>query len=83
MKEIHAVISVPDVECEHCVKTVQEAIGGLPSVKNVQVNLETKQVGLTYDPDQVHMSEIEEKLNHAGYPIAPDLARGEGPTQTR
>lgn len=72
---VTAILNVPDVSCEHCVKSVNEAIGHLPSVQHVQVDLETKQVRFTYDPHDVTMHKIEQALDDAGYPVAPDIEK--------
>lgn len=72
-KQVTAVLNLPDVSCEHCVKTVNEAIGNLPSVQNVQVDLQTKRVRFTYSPHDVEMKTIERALDDAGYPVAPDI----------
>lgn len=64
------VLSVPDVSCEHCVKTIDGALGALPGVEQVATDIPTKSVRLRYNPDQVSMQKIEEVLDDAGYTIA-------------
>lgn len=64
------VLSVPDVSCEHCVKTIDGALGALPGVEQVSTDIPTKSVRLRYNPDQVSMQKIEEVLDDAGYAIA-------------
>ena len=64
------VLSVPDVSCEHCVKTINGALGELPGVEQVATDIPTKSVHLRYNPDQVSMQKIEEVLDDAGYTIA-------------
>jgi copper chaperone len=63
-------LSVPDVSCEHCVKTVSGALGALPSVEAVNVDLTSKTVSLRYEPRQVTLERIEETLDEAGYTVA-------------
>jgi copper chaperone len=63
-------LSVPDVSCEHCVKTVNGALGALPGVDAVNVDLTSKTVSLRYEPDQVTLERIEETLDDAGYTVA-------------
>lgn len=65
-----AVLSVPDISCEHCVKTINGALGVLPGVESVQTDIPTKTVRLRYDPAQAPMEKIEETLDDAGYTIA-------------
>jgi copper chaperone len=64
------VLSVPDVDCEHCVKTVNGALGALAGVESVDTDLPTKTVRLRYDPAQVSMEQIEATLDDAGYTVA-------------
>jgi copper chaperone len=63
-------LSVPDVSCEHCVKTVNGALGALPGVEAVNVDLASKIVRLRYEPAQVTLERIEETLDEAGYTVA-------------
>lgn len=64
------VLSVPDVSCEHCVKTINGALGAQPGVEDVQTDIPTKTVHLRYDPTQLPMDKIEAILDDAGYTIA-------------
>ena len=64
------VLSVPDVDCEHCVKTINGALGALPGVETVNTDIPTKTVALRYDPAQVSMEQIEATLDDAGYTVA-------------
>jgi len=66
------VLSVPDVSCEHCVKTVNGALGVLPGVDAVSTDIPTKTVHLRYDPGQLSLEKIEEVLDDAGYTIAKE-----------
>jgi copper chaperone len=64
------ILSVPDISCEHCVKTINGALGVLPGVENVNTDLETKTVHLRFDPTQMSMNTIESALDEAGYTIS-------------
>jgi copper chaperone len=63
-------LSVPDISCEHCVKTINGALGALAGVEAVSTDIPTKSVQLRYDSAQVSMEQIEETLDDAGYTIA-------------
>ena len=63
-------LSVPDVSCEHCVKTIDGALGALPGVDAVNVDLASRTVRLRYDPAQVTLDRIEETLDDASYTVA-------------
>ena len=64
------ILSVPDISCEHCVQTINKALGALPGVETVRTDIPTKTVALSYDPGQVTMDTIEATLDDAGYTIA-------------
>jgi copper chaperone len=64
------VLSVPDVSCEHCVKTINGALGTLAGVETVATDIPTKSVHLRYDSDQLSMGQIEAALDEAGYMVA-------------
>jgi copper chaperone len=63
-------LSVPDVSCEHCIKTVSTTLNEQPSVQDVQVDLDSKTVTFAYDPAQVSMDTLEAALDDAGYTVA-------------
>lgn len=64
------VLSVPDVSCEHCVKTVNGALGVLPGVEAVATDIPTKSVHVRFDPSQLSMEQIETALDDVGYVVA-------------
>lgn len=63
-------LSVPDVSCEHCVRTINSSLGALTGIEKVDTDIPTKTVHLRYHPDQVSMQQIETTLDDAGYTIA-------------
>ncbi|GCE10601.1 heavy-metal-associated domain-containing protein [Tengunoibacter tsumagoiensis] len=66
------VLSVPDVSCEHCVKTINGALGVLSGVKAVSTDIATKSVTLSYDSDQLSLQQIEATLDDAGYTVSQE-----------
>lgn len=60
-------LKVPNISCEHCVKTIKRELEMLDSVANVTGDVDTKLVNVEYvdggNPDQVH-----ETLEEIGYP---------------
>ena len=63
-------LSVPEVSCEHCVKTINGALGALAGVETVSTDLPTHTVHVKYDSDQLAQETIEARLGEAGYAIA-------------
>lgn len=70
MAMVETTLSVPDVSCEHCVKTINGALGSLSGVEQVSTDIPSKTVHLMYDAAQVSMDKIEEVLDDAGYTVA-------------
>ncbi len=70
MAMVETTLSVPDVSCEHCVKTINGALGVVSGVEQVSTDIPTKTVHLKYDAGQVSMEKIEEILDDAGYTVA-------------
>ena len=63
-------LNVPDVSCEHCVKTIDGAVGALPGVEMVRTDIPTKTVQVRFEPDKVSLQQIETTLDDAGYSVA-------------
>jgi copper chaperone len=64
------VLNVPDISCEHCVKTINAALSTLEGMQSVQVDIPTRTVQVRYDPQRVTMDQIAATLDEAGYTIA-------------
>lgn len=63
-------LSVPEISCEHCVKTIDGALGALPGVEAVSTDIPTRTVHLRYDGNQLSRETIEATLDDAGYTVA-------------
>jgi copper chaperone CopZ len=60
----------PDISCEHCQHAIEGALRELAGVNTVKVDIPTKAVNLTYDPQKVTLAKIEEVLEDTGYTVA-------------
>ena len=60
---------VPSVHCHACKLNIEEALDELAGVDGSNVDLATRSVTLTYDPDAVDLAEIIEAIEDAGYPV--------------
>ena len=61
---------VPDVSCQHCVNTINSALGALPGVETVSTDIPTKSVRLHYRTSQLSIEQIEAALDDIGYTVA-------------
>ena len=64
------VLTVPDISCEHCVRSVTEALTPIDGIQTVSVDLPTKQVTVAYDQSQVDVDKMKEVLAEEDYPVA-------------
>ena len=64
-----AVLSVPDISCEHCENTIKKALSGQPGVSAVRVDIPGKQVQLEYDEGQLSLERVKELLQEEDYPV--------------
>lgn len=58
-------LSVPDMSCNHCKATVEAALGALPQVGTVKVDLTTRKVEVT---GPALADDLLKALDAAGYP---------------
>ena len=66
MKEV---LNVDGITCEHCVKTIKEAIVNLVGIFSVEVNIEKKQVIIEFDEKQVKSEDLVDKITEAGFGV--------------
>jgi copper chaperone CopZ len=63
------VLNVPDISCEHCQRTITEALQPVGGVQAVNVNIPGKQVTVQYDPSVVGVERFKEILQEEEYPV--------------
>jgi len=63
-------VTAPDISCEHCQRAIEGAVGALPGVDAVRVEIPTKSVQVSYDPARVSRLQIEAAMDDEGYPVA-------------
>jgi copper chaperone len=65
-----SILSVPDISCEHCERTITGALQPVDGIHSVRVDIPTKQVHVEYDPDQVSVDRLKDILQEEDYPVA-------------
>jgi copper chaperone len=63
-------LSVPDISCEHCERTITEALTPLEGVRDVKVDIPAKQVSVDYDETTVDVNRFKAVLQEEEYPVA-------------
>jgi copper chaperone CopZ len=65
-----AILNVPNISCEHCQRTITNALAPLAGVRSVNVDIATRQVTVDYDDTVVDLHRFEETLLEEDYPVA-------------
>lgn len=63
-------LTAPDISCAHCQQTIERELGALPGVQSVAVDVPSKRVDITYNPEQTSETQVVARLDEAGYPVA-------------
>lgn len=65
-----ATLVAPDISCEHCQHAIEGAVGKMEGVSTVKVDIPTKSVHVSYDPQKVTLDKIEAVMDDEGYTVA-------------
>ena len=63
-------LSVPDISCDHCRRTIETALGRLRGVREATVDVGARTVQITYDETAVGPATIRATLADEGYEVA-------------
>ena len=63
------ILNVPDISCEHCQRTITEALQPVDGVRSVNVDIPSKQVTVQYDASVVDVERFKEVLQEEEYPV--------------
>lgn len=69
MSKVTAVLNVEGMSCQHCVNSINKAVGELKGVDKVSVDLKAKTVSVDYNQDQVGLDRIKEVIADQGYEV--------------
>lgn len=61
-------LSVPGMNCPACPITVKKALRKVPGVANTEVNLDKREVTVTFDDARTHIEALMRATQDAGYP---------------
>jgi len=65
-----AVLTVPDISCEHCERAIKGALTPVEGVQRVSVDIPGKQVQVEFDQSRVSVDQMKEILQEEDYPVA-------------
>ena len=63
-------LPVMGMSCASCVRTIEGALGNLPGVEGVSVNLAGGKVSVVYDPTRVNIAQLTETIRDVGYEVS-------------
>jgi len=69
------VLEVKDMNCQHCVNSIRRAVSGLPGVRGVDVDLETKEVRFDLG-ESANSSVLVQAIEDAGFHPEPHSPKG-------
>lgn len=62
-------LSVPDISCAHCERTIKETLTPVAGVLSVNVDIPAKSVKVDYDETTVNVDKFKELLAEEEYPV--------------
>lgn len=60
-------LPIGGITCAACVRIIEVKVGKLPGVRQVQVNLATEKAQIEYEPGEIRLSQIKQKIRELGY----------------
>ncbi len=69
MRQVTVDISVGGMSCASCVASLEAALGRVPGVAQVSVNLATERATITYDADVTSVQTLAQAIEDAGYQV--------------
>jgi Cu+-exporting ATPase len=74
MPEKNITIPVTGMTCANCALNVERNVKKLSGVKGANVNFASEQAAIAFDPDQIQVKDLIEKIHDAGYGVAKATA---------
>lgn len=62
-------LQVQGMTCGHCVKSVENSVGGMNGVERVLVELTNGTVAVEYNENEVKVQEIKDTIEDQGYTV--------------
>ena len=62
--------NVPDVHCGHCKSTIESTLQPLSGVEEANVDIDSRQVTVSYDDAVVDRVSLVRAIESAGYPVS-------------
>jgi len=66
----NVILTVPDISCEHCERTIVGALSPVSGVRTVKVDIPAHQVAVDYDETAASVDALKAVLAEEEYPVA-------------
>ena len=63
-------VTAPDIVCGGCANAIKNALGRVPGVSEVAVDVDSKQVTVKHDEQKAPRTAITQALDKAGFPVS-------------
>jgi P-type Cu+ transporter len=70
METQHIDLPITGMTCANCARTVERTLGKTDGVSEANVNYATERASVSYDPSQVQVDKLVERVEKAGYGVA-------------
>jgi copper chaperone CopZ len=67
--QARTLLTVPDISCDHCARTVTGALTQLDGIEEVVVDIPRKTVQVVYDPARIDIDRMSSALADEDYPV--------------
>lgn len=62
-------LRVEGMSCNHCVRSIEGALGKLAGISKVSVSLKGKIVDVEFDPAKTNVNQMKEVIENQGYEV--------------
>jgi copper chaperone len=62
-------LKVEGMTCQHCVETITKAVGTIVGTNKVTVDLDKKEVQISYNEEETNLKEISDKIVKIGFEL--------------
>lgn len=69
MRLVRTTFAVPDIRCERCKRAIEDAVGPIPGVRGVRVDVRGWVVTVDHDPALADAAPIAAAVEGEGHPV--------------
>lgn len=69
MSDKQITLEVTGMTCAACAVRIEKSVSKMPGVKEANVNLALEKATVIYDPGQIKVEEVEQKIHNLGYGV--------------